>query len=301
VSTAESTARTEGIAEPRPRVAVVTGATRGIGLACAKALAARGFRIVGTGRDRDALAALERDVPGAVGRALDMGDCNAMPAFAAEVEADVGPVAALVNNAGFGLRASVEEAPIDKVRQSFEVNVVGLLALTQAILPAMRARRAGRIVMVSSVQGRVAVPFSGIYTATKFALEGMSDALRMELRPFGIQVAQICPGPVRTDFAATAKDLSTDVLHADASPYAGGYRAYLAKVSKVNSSAVSAESVAARVVHAVTARRARPRYPAHWIGRVLPRLRAILPTAWLDWILAHKMWREYGPPPAPRK
>lgn len=278
-------------------VALVTGASRGIGKAIAVTLANAGYTVIATARDASALAEVAAHSPAIVSWPLDVTATESLPAAVAEIEQLHGPIDVLVNNAGFGLRAAIEDANLAETRRLFEVNVFALLAMTQAVLPTMRRRRRGTIIMISSVVGRVANPFSGIYSASKFAVEGLSDALRAEVKPFGIRVAIVEPGPVRTEFAATAKALSGDTLQSADSPYRDVYVLYMQRSAKINATAVSAEAVAQVVLDAVQSRRPRPRYAVHWLAKWLPWLAKWLPTSWIDHILMKPYLPGY--PPAP--
>ena len=277
-------------------VAFVTGASRGIGEATTRQLVAAGYTVIAAARDLPALEAIAAELPGQViPLKLDLTADTPLRPMIDELEATHGPIEVLVNNAGYGIRASIEESPLDEVRRMFEVNLVGLLGLTAAVLPGMRQRRRGRVIMVSSVSGQVAVPISGIYSATKFALRAVSDALRREVKWLGIHVVQIEPGPVATGFAANAASAADAVLNAPDTPYRRIYQHYLEKVKHVNSTAVSADAVAALIVRACRTRRPRYRYAIHWIARWLPTLTRWLPEWVIDRILAKsiaKAWRE---------
>ena len=184
-----------------PRVVLVTGCSSGIGRATASCLAASGYAVVATARRPADLAGL------ADGRCLtlplDVTDEGSMTAAVREVEGRFGRIDVLVNNAGYSQSGAVESVPLGRVRAQFETNVFGLLRLTQLVLPGMRRRGRGRIVNVSSMGGRLTFPGGGVYHASKHALEALSDALRFELRPFGVHVVVIQPGLIRTRFAGT--------------------------------------------------------------------------------------------------
>ncbi|MBV9879541.1 MAG: SDR family oxidoreductase [Gemmatirosa sp.] len=178
------------------QVVLITGASSGIGLECARYLAERGYRVYGTSR-RDAptgerFTMLRMDVTddGDVARTVDT-------VMQAESRIDV-----LVNNAGYGIAGAVEDTTVDEARAQFETNVLGPLRMCRAVLPHMRTARSGLIVNVSSIAGLVPVPFQAFYSASKAAIESMSEALRMEVRPFGIRVALLEPGDFRTGFTA---------------------------------------------------------------------------------------------------
>lgn len=181
---------------------LITGVSSGLGKALAEEALQQGWRVVGTVRNDDDLVTFEAIHPGqAFGRFLDVRDALRMPQLIADVEANVGSVDVLVNNAGYGLSATIEEAPLGEIREQFEVNVFGCIALIQAVLPYMRKRRSGRILNISSMGGLLAFPGVGIYNATKFAIEGITEALSQEVREFGILVTAIEPGLFKTDWS----------------------------------------------------------------------------------------------------
>ncbi len=180
----------------------ITGCSTGFGRELAQQVVARGWRAVVTARDKARVADLV-DGAGDRGLALDLDvtDAGQVAAAAQAAEARFGRVDVLVNNAGYGYQASVEEGVEAEVRAQFDANVFGLFAMTRAILPGMRARRRGHVINISSVAGFVGFPGSGYYAASKHAVEGWSDALAVEGKPLGIQVTCIEPGPFRTDWA----------------------------------------------------------------------------------------------------
>lgn len=174
---------------------IITGVSSGLGRAMADEALARGHRVVGTLRKEDQRRAFEALSPGrSIGRLLDVTDTGELAAFIAGVEREVGAVDVLVNNAGYGLRGVVEELDLDRLRDQFEVNVFAPVALTQAVLPAMRARRAGHVVNIVSQGAIITFPGLGAYHGSKFALLGLNDALAEEVAPLGIRVTAILPG-----------------------------------------------------------------------------------------------------------
>jgi NAD(P)-dependent dehydrogenase (short-subunit alcohol dehydrogenase family) len=185
-----------------PKLFFITGVSSGLGHALAKVALAKGHRVVGTLRnpkERDDFRAL---APGrAFGVLLDVTDIPAVQPAIASVEADIGPIDVLVNNAGYGYEGTIEESPLEEMRLQFEVNVFGAVAVTKAALPFMRQRRAGHIINITSVGGIVTNPGLGYYHASKFALEGFSETLGKEVRGLGIWVTAVEPGGFRTDWA----------------------------------------------------------------------------------------------------
>ncbi|WP_297506826.1 oxidoreductase [uncultured Caulobacter sp.] len=181
----------------------ITGVSGGLGREIARAALARGDIVVGATRRPDAAAAFE--AMGGHALIMDVTDTAAVNAAVARAEAVTGAIDVLVNNAGYGLVGAVEEASLDEVRAQFEVNVLGPLAVLKAALPAMRARRAGRIINITSVSGLAVWAGTGVYCASKWALEALTQTLAQEVAEFGIQVVNVAPGGLRTDFAQGSK------------------------------------------------------------------------------------------------
>lgn len=231
-------------------LALVTGASRGIGRDTALRLAAAGYTVGCLARSRADLEALAASRPGLVPVVADVTDAAALEGAVRALLSEHGPCAVLVNNAGYGLRAAVEEIPLDAWRRQFEVNLFSCARVVQLVLPGMRAAGRGCVVNVSSVAGRIATPFSGAYCATKFALEAMSDALRLEVAPFGVHVVLVEPGPVRTDFMNAAGEVSAGIVTRSESPYAAAYRALLAGLDDLHRGAWASDAVAERIVAA---------------------------------------------------
>ncbi len=186
---------------------LITGVSSGLGRAIADEALGRGHRVVGTLRQEEQLQAFEAIAPRwSVGRLLDVTDTAALVPFVEQVEREVGPIDVLVNNAGYGLRGVVEELDLDRLRAQFEVNVFAPVALTQAVLPAMRARRAGHVVNIVSQGAIITFPGLGAYHGSKFALLGLNDALAKEVAPLGIDVTAILPGLYGTDWNRRSKE-----------------------------------------------------------------------------------------------
>ena len=195
-------------AAPSPIRWFITGVSSGLGRSLAKAVVADGGRLVGTVRREQDRAALEALSPNAVGALMDVSDEEAIKRAVAAAEERMGGIDILVNNAGYGLVGAIEEVSLDEMRAQFEVNVFGPLAVVQAVLPGMRARGGGRILNVTSVSGMSAWGGTGIYNASKFALTGATLALAQEVAEFGIQVINIAPGGMRTDYSGRSLVLS---------------------------------------------------------------------------------------------
>ncbi|HEY7011632.1 MAG TPA: SDR family oxidoreductase [Streptosporangiaceae bacterium] len=181
-----------------PKVALVTGASAGIGQACADLLSRAGWAVTGASRRGTASA-------GGQGLVMDVDDDASVRDGVRHVLLAHGRIDAVVTAAGWGLAGAVEHTPVEEAKAQFETNFWGCVRLVQAVLPAMRAQRSGRIVLISSIGGVLGVPFQAFYSASKFALEGLGEALAYEVAPFGIDVTLVQPGNVRTDFTASRR------------------------------------------------------------------------------------------------
>ena len=181
---------------------LITGVSSGFGRALAQQALAAGHTVVGTVRNEEARAAFEAlSAHAAFARVLDVTDFERIDGVVAEIEASVGPVDVLVNNAGYGHEGIMEESPLSEMRRQFDVNVFGAVAMMKAVVPFMRERRRGRILNITSMGGHITMPGIAYYCGSKFALEGISEALGKELEPFGIAVTAVAPGSFRTDWA----------------------------------------------------------------------------------------------------
>ena len=255
---------------------LISGCSSGIGAATAEALARGGHTVYATARQTDTLAGLE--TLGCRPLALDVTSEDSMIAAVQAVEAEHGQIGILINNAGYGEYGPIEETDLERVRTMFETNVFGLARLTQLVLPAMRRSRSGRIVNIGSMGGRITFPVGGFYHATKYAVEAISDALRVEVKPFGIEVILVEPGLVRTNFEGRVSE-SLEV----GTPGQEGDTAYadlLAANDKRTTSgyandfmATGPEEVAAIIVKAVDSSRPRSRYVVTPAAKVMINLR----------------------------
>ena len=269
---------------PSARVILVTGSSSGIGRATAIEAARRGHRVFATARNRNDLADLERP-DGLETLALDVTDGVSIRAAVESALARAGRLDALVNNAGYAQYGAAEEVTLDEWRAQFEVNLFGAIAATQAVLPSMRRQRAGTIVNVSSVSGRVAIPFAAPYSASKHALEAVSDALRIELAAFGVRVVLVEPGPIETRFTERARSIVAPLL-ARPGPYRELYAlAERAMEGDFQKGVQPPEAVARVVVDAIESERPRPRYPIGLMSRALFPLKTALPDRWLDGLM----------------
>lgn len=240
-------------------VALVTGATSGIGQATAHRLHTAGYRVFALGRNSDALAALQ--ARGLQARACDVTDEAAVARIVDEIHADHGHVDVLVNSAGFPCPGPLEQVPLDDLRMLFETHVVAMLRLSQAVLPGMRARGAGRIVNIGSTAGRFTAPGAGAYHISKYGAEALSLALRAEVAPFGVKVVLLDPTGVRTRLVEA--QLEATHTYTDGDPYGGFKRRYAdvtASMSRMPFLMISAETVARAVLRAVNAKNPKPRY-----------------------------------------
>lgn len=270
------------------RTILITGCSSGIGLACAKEMKARGWRVLATARKPDDLRRLET-VEGVEALQLELGDPASVAACAAEaLKRTNGRLDALFNNAAYGQVGAVEDLSADLLRQQLEVNVVGQHGLVRAVLPAMRARGEGRIVQCSSVLGLVVAPYRGAYCASKFALEALSDTLRLELAGTGIRVSLIEPGPIRTEFVASALRRFRDTIDIDGSAHRTTYLARLKSMEAggTNRFKLEPDAVARKLVHAVESARPRSRYFVTVPTHTAAILRRVLPARLLDRLLA---------------
>lgn len=265
---------------------LITGAGRGIGRAIAVHLAGQGWDVYAGVRkpaDGDELVQVSPRITPVVLDITDGDQIGALP------ERLGGRLDAIVNNAGIVVSGPVEALAIDDLRRQFDVNLVGQVAVTQAVLPLLRSAH-GRVVFISSISGRVSSPFMGAYASSKFALEGLADALRVELRPWGIRVCLIEPGSVDTDLWRNV-DQTVDEVEAGLRPehrqLYGGQISAMRKVSaRIAKSAAAPDKVVDAVEHALTASRPKPRYVVGTDARVQLAASAIVPARVMDAIVA---------------
>lgn len=265
------------------RTVLITGCSSGIGRATAVRLAEGGWTVYATARNPGSIEDLAESGCRLLG--LDVCDEASMRAAVAAVEEAEGAVGVLVNNAGYSQGGPVEEVPLDEVRRQFETNVFGLVRMCQLVLPGMRRQRWGKIVNLSSMGGRLTFPGGGYYHATKYAVEALSDALRFEVRPFGVDVVLIEPGPIKTEFVGTAVD-TIGTAGADGGPYAEFNAALAERVRSAYEGsmarfAAEPDAVARKIERAITARRPRSRYLVTAAARILLSQRRLMPDrAW---------------------
>lgn len=281
-----------GIEKSRP--VLITGCSTGIGRATAERLADEGYNVHATARSPEAIEDLA--ARGMKTHALDVTDEGSMEAAVAEVEKD-GPVGGLVNNAGYSQSGAIETIPMQSVRRQFETNVFGLIRMCQLVLPGMRSAGSGRIVNLSSMGGKLVFPGGGIYHATKHAVEALSDALRFEVREFGVDVAIIEPGLIVTDFGETAAGSLAEVDEH------GPYADFNAEVAKVTANAYTGsmarfgagpEAVAAKISKVLSANRPNTRYKVTASAKLMMGMRRLMTDRMWD-----RMVRSQYPPPKP--
>jgi NAD(P)-dependent dehydrogenase (short-subunit alcohol dehydrogenase family) len=262
---------------------VVTGASTGIGRATAQRLAGLGFTVVaGVSKDADARAI---SAPGIEPVLVDVTDPDGIAALRARLEDR--PISGLVNNAGVTVNGAIEYLELDELRRQFEVNLFGHVAVTQALLPGIRAAK-GRIVNIGSIGGRTALPFIGAYTASKFAMHGLTDSLRLELAPAGIHVSLVEPGSIDTEIWRKGIEDAERQFEELTPEQEERYGDRLRKMDKVGrrtaKMAISPEKAAKVVTHALTARRPRARYLVGVDARVQSAV-GRLPAAMSDRVL----------------
>ncbi len=277
-----------------PRAFVVTGASTGIGRATALRLTRAGHEVfAGVRRDADAQSLRAEGLPGVHPVRLDVTDAGSIRAAAAEVSAAVKErgLGGLVNNAGITTGGPIEYLDLGELRRVFEVNTIGPVAVTQAFLPLVRTGR-GRIVFVTSIGGIFAAPIIGPYAASKFALEAIGDALRVELRPWGIEVSIVEPGAVATEIFSKSRELADEII-ARIGPearerYEAAARAVVGRFNGFERGALPADRVAQKIEHALLSPRPRTRYLVGSDARALAFFSRILPTRWRDAIVVRR-------------
>lgn len=262
------------------RVALVTGASSGIGAETAQHLADLGFTVYAAARRVDRMSDLA--ARGIHTVSVDVTDDASMVAFVDRVIVEAGRVDVLVNNAGYGSYGALEDVPLSEARRQFEVNVFGLARLSQLVLPHMRARRDGYIVNVSSMGGKIWEPLGSWYHATKFAVEGLSDSLRVEVAPFGVKVVVIEPGVIRSEWS----EISADTLGASSagSAYSRQVTAMARALRGANANRIASgpDVVAAAIGKAVTTAKPRTRYAVGGGARSILFLNRVLPDRGFD-------------------
>ncbi|HWY24102.1 MAG TPA: SDR family oxidoreductase [Nevskia sp.] len=260
-------------------VVLITGASSGIGRCCAEYLHRRGFRVYGTSRrapESSEAAASYRMI------ALDVTTDESVQAAVALILEREGRIDVVMNNAGDGIAGAVEDTSVEEAKRQFETNFFGALRVCRAVLPSMRARGAGLIVNVSSLGGLLGLPFQGLYSASKFALEGMTEALRMELRPFGVRAVLIEPGDFRTGFTAQRRPVEA----AAGSVYAGHFGKALATMERDEAAGADPLAVARLLERLIATRAPRVRYKVGGFAQTFTiGLRKVLPQKLVEYLM----------------
>jgi NAD(P)-dependent dehydrogenase (short-subunit alcohol dehydrogenase family) len=266
-------------------IALITGATSGIGEASAYRLQERGYTVFAAGRNQEALNTLRSR--GLQACSLDVTDEAAVARLVDEIDADHGGVDVLVNSAGYPLPCPLEQVTLDDLRRLFETNVVATLHLSQLVLPGMRARGSGRIITIGSTGGRFTSPGAGAYHTVKYAVEALSLSLGAEVAPFGVRVVLIDPTGVRTPFVTSQFDTVHD--YPDDDPYGEFKRRYAEttrRLTKTPGTMVTADTVARAVVRAIKAKNPKPRYIVGASGKASVLARALLSDRMWDRIMS---------------
>lgn len=278
---------------PQQRV-LITGATDGLGRAAAILLAENGYQVFAAGRSAEKRAELDRLAASKKlpleSIELDVCDESSVTRALQQILQKAGNIDVLINNAGVGLMAVAEELKLDDLRRLYETNIFGLLRMTQAVLPHMRERKSGRILMLSSVAGILTPPTYGAYSSSKHAVEALSNALRLELYPFNVEVILIEPGYIMTNFQQTAKGLAESYIEGStASPYAKIYEGAIAGATNSRRESKTTPEDCARVIlHAIEASHPKARYTVTPLAKWAAFGRRVLPDTLLDSFLRRK-------------
>ena len=273
---------------------LITGATDGLGRAAALLLAEKGYRVFAAGRSAEKRAELDRlaatkKLPLET-LELDVCDDSSVNRAVQQILQKATNIDVLVNNAGVGLMAVAEELKLDDLRRLYETNIFGLLRVTQAVLPHMRQRKSGRILMLSSVAGILTPPTYGAYSSSKHAVEALSNALRLELYPFNVEVILIEPGYIMTNFQQTAKEQAQSYIEGSvASPYAKIYSGAIAGATNSRRESKTTPEDCARVIlDAVEASHPKARYTVTALAKWAAFGRRVLPDTLMDSFLRRK-------------
>ena len=264
----------------KQKVILITGASSGIGYDTAVRLAGEGHKVYGAARRVEMMEPLKEH--GVVPLKMDVtDDASVVAGVAAVIEAE-GRIDVLVNNAGFGYFGAVENVSMDEARRQLDVNVFGMARLTQLVLPYMRQQHSGRIINISSIAGRMVFYFGGWYHVSKYAVEALSDALRMEVQPFGIDVMLIEPGGIKTNWGIIAAEhlsaSSAGTVYEDAA----NHEAEILRKAYSNDILSSPSVISKRISRAVHARKPRARYAVGFASSTSKFFHSVLPTRWWD-------------------
>ncbi len=271
-----------------PRTILITGCSSGIGLCVAEGLAARGYRVFASARQQQDVQLLQDK--GLESLLLDLDDSASIHKAVDQVlESTGGELYAVFNNGAYGQPGAVEDLGREVLREQFETNFFGTVELTNRILPVMRKQGYGRILHNSSLLGYVALPFRGAYNASKYALEGITDTLRLELKGSGIYVSLIEPGPITSRFRANAYAAYQRNIDPQSSAYRKIYLAMERRLTKPGPAVpftLPPEAVLKKVIHALESRRPHERYRVTFPAHLFATLKRLLPTRWMDAVLA---------------
>ncbi len=260
------------------KVILITGASSGIGKACAEFLAQKGHKVYGTSRKESG------PTPGYEMLKLDVTNPDSVKQAVNALIAKEGRIDVLLNNAGLGLGGAIENFSEEEMHKEMEVVFFGMVRMIKAVLPYMRKEKKGTIINVSSIMGFIALPFQGFYSASKFALEGMSESLRLELRPTGIKVALICPGDFRTGFTASRQVITAEK---SANPYSDQFKTTMAIVEKDENGGSNPRIIAKTVNKIINS--SNPSFH-YLVGRIDQRfavyLKRFIPEKWFSGIIA---------------
>ncbi|GAA9111517.1 SDR family oxidoreductase [Helicobacter pylori] len=259
-------------------MAIITGASSGIGLECALMLLDQGYKVYALSRHATLCVALNHALCESID--VDVSDSNALKEAFLNISAKEDHCDVLINSAGYGVFGSVEDTPIDEVKKQFGVNFFALCEVVQFCLPLLKNKPHSKIFNLSSIAGRVSMLFLGHYSASKHALEAYSDALRLELKPFNIQVCLIEPGPVKSNWEKTA--FSVESFESENSPYALEMNAAKSFYSGVYQKALSPKAVAQKIVFLSMSQKIKARYLIGLKTQLLLALYRILPSSWYD-------------------
>jgi len=260
----------------KERVILITGTSSGIGNACASRLTRDGYRVYGA--SRQVQCPTENFTP----LVMDITDDRSVRDGVGRVLNETGRIDVLINNAGIGIAGAIEDCSIDEVKRQFETNFFGTFRVCKAVLPAMRRKRDGTIINMSSIAGIIALPYQAIYSASKFAIEGMTEGLRMEVQPFGIRVVLLEPGDFRTNF--TQNRIKT--RGSRDSPYGDQFRRTLSIMERDELSGPTPEAIAAQVTRILQMKSPKARYKAgSLVQQMAPAAKKLLPSSLFDRML----------------
>ena len=276
------------------KIILITGCSTGIGNEAALALSKRGHRVIASCRK-------EQDVNKLVAQGLetvriDVNDeASIASGFAEFCEKTSGRIDVLINNAGYGQAGALEDLPRHALRAQFETNVFGLMDLTRLVIPLMRQQGHGRIINISSILGIISLPFRGAYNASKYAVEGLTDTLRLELQPAGIEVIAIEPGPIESQFRSSSVDNSLKQIDIERSYFKVQYQHMLTFYREQKSDSMftkTPEAVISKLIHAIEAAKPRPKYPVTLPAHSLIWLKRLLSAKMLNRLLAYLSKKE---------